>query len=378
MRRRAANRGSLWARRFRNCYGGGPESENLTHGAPRACGTVSGEPLILTSFDRDILTELYHTGRITIAGVDPRISVSRIARRLKTSRARVAARVHAWERAGLMRGYDVWPNPSLFRLSGGSVDLRLTDRLQKPELFHRLELVDGVVGAIEFLGDWVSVQLVAPDPAALQRRMKLLGGLEGVAEVGVPLLWANLAVERSLSPLDVRIVQALRRNPMASLAETATAVGVSARTMTARYGALLDENLVWFLPGYDFTTLASPIISLSLQLRSAEDRAPVLRALRTRLPWFLEFGWSGFGPVFDPQQLTVFVFAPSAAGVEGIERTAREIPGVAAAEANVMVRVLSFSQAFEDVLASAAPPGASDRTRGAAPAVGRRRQPASR
>ena len=163
----------------------------------------NGAPLVLTAFDRDILTEMYHTGRITISGVDPRVSVSRIARRLRTSRARVSSRIRAWERAGLLTGYDVWPNPTLFGLAGGSVDLRLADRLGKPEIFRRLALVDGVVGALEFLGDWVSVQLVASDVASLERRVRLLGGLDGVAEVGPILHWANLEVSRRLSPLDV-------------------------------------------------------------------------------------------------------------------------------------------------------------------------------
>jgi DNA-binding Lrp family transcriptional regulator len=317
---------------------------------------VADAPLVLTELDRDILTELYHTGQITIAGVDPRVSISRIARRLRTSRARVAARIRLWERAGLMRGYDVWPNPALFGLAGGSVDLRVTDRLQKRELFDRLALVDGVVGGVEFLGEWISLQLVAPDPATLDRRVRLLGGMGGVAEVGPLFRWSTLEVRRGFSPLDVRIVRALRRNPRASLAETAKVVGVSARTMAARYGALLDESLVWYVPAYDFTTLASPIVSLGIQLDRAEDRAPVLKLLRARLPWYLEFGWSGFGPVFNAQTLALVVLAPSAAGIEGIERAARQVPGVTGAEANVMVRVVSFPAAFESFLSLAAPP----------------------
>gem|GEM_PF-4253678 len=78
------------------------------------------------------------------------------------------------------------------------------------------------------------------------------------------------------------------------------------------------------------------------------------RSCRTRLPWFLEFGWSGFGPVFRPSMLSVFVFAPSAAGVEGIERATPGVPGVLGAEANVLVRVFSFPDAFEPLLASLA------------------------
>ena len=89
--------------------------------------------------------------------------------------------------------------------------------------------------------------------------------------------------------------------------------------------------------------------------------------MRARLPWFLEFGWSGFGPVFDPKLLTVFVFAPSAAGVEAIERAARELPAVVGAETTVLVRVITFPEAFDPVLGAVGPNGgfstASDRRR---------------
>jgi DNA-binding Lrp family transcriptional regulator len=319
---------------------------------------VTEGPLNLTELDRDILTELYRTGKVTVAGVDPRVSVSRIARRLRTSRARIAARIRAWEQAGLMRGYDVWPNPTLFGLAGGSVDVRLRDRLRKPEMFERFALVDGAVGGLEYLGDWVSIQLVAPDVATLERRVRLLAGLDGVAEVGPLLSWATLEVARGLSPLEVRIIRALRQDPQASLAQTATAVGVSARTMTDRYAALLDEDLVWYVPAYDFTTLASPIVNFNLELASPDVRGAVLKLLRSRIPWFLEFGWSGFGPVFSPLRLSIFVFAPSSAGVEGIERAVRDVPGVASAEANILVRVVSFPHAFESVLALPASPDA--------------------
>ena len=356
VRRRWSTDGSRRPLDFRIWSGRRAEPEVLMSAGRRRYGVVSRPPLILNSLDRDILTELYHSGRVTIAGVDPRVSVSRIARRLRTSRARVAARIHAWDRSGLMRRYDVWPNPSLFGLVGGSVDLRLVDRLGKPELFRRLALVDGTVGAVEFLGEWTSVQLVAPDRYSLERRVRLLGGLDGVAELGPLFSWESLEVDRSLSPLEVRIIRALRHNPRRTLVETARAVGVSPRTMTTRYGALLDEMLVWFVPEYDFTTLASPVVSLGLQLRSAEERAPVLAALRKNLPWFLEFGWSGFGPVVAPELLTVFVFAPSAAAIEEIERRARAVPGVLGVEANIMVRVVSFPDAFDSLLASSDPP----------------------
>jgi DNA-binding Lrp family transcriptional regulator len=316
---------------------------------------VTGEPLILTSLDFGILQEMYRSGPITIAGVDPRLSTSQMARRLKTSRSRVAARLRAWEKGGLLRGYDVWPNPTLLGLSGGSVDVRLSERGGKPAFFRRAALVDGAIAALEFLGDWVSLQLVAPDQSTLDRRVRLLAGLEGVAEVGPLYPWAVLDTPRTLSPLDLRILRALRERPRASLAETARAVRVTARTMTDRYAALTESSAVWFVPKYDFTSLASPVLSLNVILRRPEERTPVLRAMRARLPRFLEFGWSGFGPVRMPEVLTVFVLAPSAAMTEEIEATVMGLEGVAGVEGNVLVRMHSFPETFDSLLVRLTP-----------------------
>jgi len=184
--------------------------------------------------DVDILREMFRGRKVTVAGIDPRLNVSRIAKRLHTSRARVAYRLRRWSETGFVRRYDVWPNPALFGLRGWGVNVRSTRRLQKPELFRRIGLVDGVVGAQEFVGDWSAVQLVAPDEGTARRRFRLLQGIEGVAEVTDPQPWTPLEPKRPLSPLDLRILRALRKAPRASLSEIARSVGVSSRTMTSR------------------------------------------------------------------------------------------------------------------------------------------------
>lgn len=310
-------------------------------------------PLVFTELDRTILRQIYPSGRITIAGVDPRVSVSRMARALRTSRGRIGGRLREWQRSGMLRGYDVWPNPGLFGLTGLSVDLRLKDPLAKPELWRRVALVDGAVQGLEFLGEWVSVQMVGPDLTTLRRRVRLLAQIDGVAGAGDAVEWPGFEPRRPLSGLDLRIVRALREAPRASLTAIAHRAGVSTRTMTTRYGKLLGEQAVWFVPVYDFTHLASPVVGLNIGLETPNSHADVARELRARLPPFLVFDWVGSRPPGGDRLLGVIVLAPSAAAVEEIQRVAAATPGVASSEANVLVRVLSFPETFDSLLEGA-------------------------
>ncbi|HKV90012.1 MAG TPA: winged helix-turn-helix transcriptional regulator, partial [Thermoplasmata archaeon] len=243
----------------------------------------------MPDIDLDIFRELYGGGGVTSFGVDPRINASVIARRLSVSRARVAARLAEWKRIGLIRRYDVWPNPALFGLDIATVDIRVNDRLRKGALYEKLGLIDGLVGGVDLLGEWSSVQLFAGTPGEMARRVELIRGLADVVEVSAPVPLARLEPEHPLTPLDLRIVRVLRRYPTASLAAVARHVGVSARTITTRYARLLDDHSVWFVPVLDFRSLPMPVLSVQVTLDDPSDRASVAKGVRRAYPQALEF-----------------------------------------------------------------------------------------
>lgn len=303
-----------------------------------------------TDIDLDIFRTLYRTGGVSIAGVDPRLNASRIAERLGVSRARVAARLADWSRYGLLQRYDVWPNPAYFGRLGATLDVRLTDRFAKSELFERVALIEGAVGGIEFAGEWSTIQFLGRDEADLARTVALVRGLAGIAEVGPLIPWVRLPIPRPLSPLDLRIVRVLRRYPKEPLAVIARHVGVSTRTITTRYGQLLDALAVWFVPILDFRALGPPVVSLNVQLDRGVDRAAVARAVRKEYPQSLELGQPGFGPEMPAEVAVFFVLCPSAARVEELEGFVRRVPGVLGVEGLTLVQVRSFPGTFDRLL----------------------------
>jgi len=305
--------------------------------------------------DIDILREMYRSGGVTVAGVDPRLKANRIAQRLGVSRARVDSRLKEWTRHGLLQRFDVWPNPALLDKIGFTVDIRLSDRFHKDEVFERIRLIDGAVGGIDLAGEWVSAQFIVPDESEARRRTDLLRGLTGVAEVGAPILWARLEPTRGLTPLDLRIVRVLREYPTSPLSTIARHVGVSTRTITTRYGQLVDDLAVWFVPVLDFRALTQPVVSINVNLSESADHEVVSRAFRKAFPQSLEFVRAGFGPILPDRVAVFFALCPSAARVEELEGFLRSLPGVQAVETLLMIRIVSFPETF-DRLVPPSPP----------------------
>ncbi|HYB77984.1 MAG TPA: Lrp/AsnC family transcriptional regulator [Thermoplasmata archaeon] len=311
---------------------------------PRASHEIIPRP---ADIDIDILREMYRSGGVTVAGVDPRLKANRIAQRLGVSRARVDSRIKEWIRYGLLERFDVWPNPALFDLIGFTLDIRLSDRFRKDEVFDRIRLIEGAVGGIDLAGDWVSAQFVVPDEDTARRRVDLVRGLTGIAEVGTPILWARLEPTRALSPLDLRIIRVLREYPTHPLSTVARHVGVSTRTITTRYGQLVDDLAVWFVPVLDFRALAQPVLSINVGLDETADHEGVSRAFRKAFPQSLEFVRAPFGPIFPDRVAVFFALCPSAARMEELEGFLRALPGVQTVEALLMVRILSFPETFD-------------------------------
>jgi DNA-binding Lrp family transcriptional regulator len=308
---------------------------------------VTAPPISPSKLDIDMIRELYRDGAVNIAGVDPRLNATRIAHRLHVGRRRVAARLRVWKEVGFLLRYDVWLNPALLGVQGAWLNVRVEHPRVKPDLFRRLGLIDGVVSALDFVGEWVSVGLVGPDEPSILRKMGLIRGLAGVADVEGPGAWSAPAPKRRLTSLDLRIVRALRERPDGSLSDTARRVGISTRTMTRRYSELVGDWAVWFVPVFDFTALVPPIISLNLEVRPGTSQELIARAIRKRFPLVLESRLLAGVPDGPPPVILVFVTLPSAASFEELHRLAETLEGVKSVEQLTMVRMHVYPEGFD-------------------------------
>lgn len=285
----------------------------------------------MDALDLAILRELSRGKVFWWGGLDPRVSTEVLARRLKVAGSTVRARLAGWEESGFLRGYDVIPNPRLFgaRLAGGA--LRVEHPGLKARVLDDLALVDGVKGAIDHVGPWIVFILISQNERDLERVRRLLQRLPGVAEVSKCESYEGPATTAIPSPLDWRLLAALRATPQARVNEIASRMGVSARTFTRRYEALVKHNAVLFWLLLDFGRSSGVVARVIVEVAEGVRTREVAAALRERFPDAMEL-WTPTD-VGGPDELDLVLHRHSVPAMEDATLEIMGIPGVASAEA---------------------------------------------
>jgi len=207
----------------------------------------------MDSLDLGILRELSRDQIVWFGSLDPRFSAAQIARRLRVDRATVSCRLHLWERQGFLTGHEIVPSPLVFGASIAGGNLRVDALRHKPRILEDLALVPGVISAVDHVGPWVALLFAFETRPGLERSRRLLAKLEGVGEVTPCVPFQAPEPNVAPTPLDWRILNALRTRPRRPLHDIAKSVPISAKTLARRMDGLVRGRVMWYLPLLDFT-----------------------------------------------------------------------------------------------------------------------------
>lgn len=313
----------------------------------RACRDVDG-------IDFQIYAELFPDRRFTMRGLDPRLSAETIGARVGIGRSAVRERLLAWERDGFLTDQHVVPSVHALGARLVGVNARVDDPTQRPAFLDAVQRIEGAFGALEYVGEWVALIFAVPDNEEAQESdlVQQVARIRGVREATRFSMFHAPTSSSPLSPLDWRIVRALREDPKRTLDKVAEAVGVSTRTVRRRYDRLLAEEAVWFVPTMDFRRMSGAVVRVNLWLRPRADRHQVAAAMRKRFPGALETAMA-------PGELTEPVMAwmrfDSAALVEETRRELQSLEGVDEAELLFPVRTMLWPAWVEQRMTAIAP-----------------------
>lgn len=262
--------------------------------------------------------------------------MAEVSHRVGVDRSTVWARLRAWEQSGFLCRFETAPNPRLFGagLAGGSV--RVDDPRAKPHVLEDLALVDGVLGALDHVGPWLAVMYAHEDREGLERSRSLVARLQGVDEAlpCVPFRPPECTVMPS--PLDWRVLEAVRHFPSRSLTDSAREIHVSPKTFRRRFTALIQGMAVWSLPVLDFTKYSGGVMArwvVTLRPEKAPDA--VTGALR-KLPGFVLL--TNVADVMEGRRSSVatidtMVHLRSVAEIDDVQREILSMPDTDRAEA---------------------------------------------
>lgn len=256
-----------------------------------------------------------------------------LGRALRVSTDTVKRRLAALRKAGVFHGTMAFPNPRLLGLRMASFHFRLGEAQRRRVPPEAVAAVPGVLGVFDMVGGDRCVDVAFSDGAARDRLLGELGDLLGAASRQF-VDYAAPVPQGTMTPLDWRILQALRAAPDTSLEAAADAVGVSLRTAKRRFDRMARDGCLDVVGLFDPGALAGHLmVDLVFRLRRGggpTDVAQVLNTFRGR--------WIGQWSPPDQQlgHLTLVLVAGSARELEDLRREGESLACVERCDALIL------------------------------------------
>lgn len=299
----------------------------MVAGARRAC---------MDDLDAAILREMFRERVLLWGGHDPRLGTRDVADRLGVDRTTVWSRMRDWKEGGFLVRQEVLPNPSLFGAGIAAGEVRVDDPRRKAQAIEDLQLVDGVLSGLDLVGPYILVVYALESERALDRCTRLVAKLPSVDEVETCVPFEPPRSEIQPTARDWRILQALRRSPERPLTEIADDVGISRRTLTRRYGELLDANALWSFPVFDFSRYGGAVMArFTVLLTAPEALPPFVNSCQTGLPQMVwRMTSHDVAPTAQGEHAwaDVFCHLHAAGEVESVQKWLLDLPSVQAAD----------------------------------------------
>jgi len=279
----------------------------------------------------------------------------RIAKVTGASVNTVKERIARMTEAGIIGGYHAVPNLRHLGLHGKAFYLHFATDDAKDAALPGIEKLEGLLEFHDFLGRGACADFAFHDDAEMRRKLAFL---TAEASGAPPLRFYDREmppVERALTPLDWRIVQALRADPRAGPAELAPRVGVSARTVKRHLTRMAAEGSAFLVPILDPSKADGLFIfELLVYLREGTGPRPMNDLRRA---FDAEHVYAYVPASAELGHFDMLLFARTSREVEALRQRAERVDSVERAEAWLFRAFLSFpawlDQAIERAAASA-------------------------
>jgi DNA-binding Lrp family transcriptional regulator len=272
-----------------------------------------------------------------------------IARQVGETPDRVLDRVRAMEQAGILLGYDVHPNPRAFGMRETTFHFQVPPE-GKERTLEALWETPGVFGVYDYVGEHACVQIFYESEADREAKLRRISDTAGLPEP--PASYFDRPYPkpaRAITPLEVRILRAMKGRARASTPEVADAVGVSARTVRRRLEAMAEDGFFDVYAWFDFGAVEGRVpVELSVRFPRAvrSELGPrVLEAAQSDLLYWWQPPSEELGAV------ELLVLPTSTAATERLRRRLADLDGVEHVE-TLLPSTARYSDAWLDELVS--------------------------
>jgi DNA-binding Lrp family transcriptional regulator len=203
---------------------------------------------------------------------DVRIPYSSVAETLDIDEETVRNRLRFMEEAKFLRGWQLVLNPMLLGREAAIVELHVAASESKAVAISRLKMVEGVMLVDDLYGREIAVTTLFEKDAGLQAQVEMFASLCGCTD---PVSWklGFPACDLTPSNTDWRIIQVMRRTGRVSVADVASDLSLSTRTVHRRLNVLVEANAFYLDPVLDLSSVGGVRCRLWVTCEAGRKRA---------------------------------------------------------------------------------------------------------
>ncbi len=289
------------------------------------------------TLDWEIYDQLLRRTESPIWGRFPRPPTAEVASRLRVSPNTVWRKLGDWRRRGFLRGYIILPHPNLLQAAITRYTVSATDPIAKARLLKDLELVEGVILAVNEVGVKLAVIGATELNDGPHRLRELLRRLPGTAVVSPPHRAWLPPCEGELTGEDWRLLTIVRNTPEAPVTRLASRMGRSTKTVSRQLALLRRSHRMLSMWLEDWSHFPSLVAGFTLRLEPGADPNYVRREFHGMVPGCQERAWFDFPPGEPGRGLTYMVEIATTAEIDTVVQAGLRIRGVARVENNFRV-----------------------------------------
>ena len=302
----------------------------------------------MDELDVKILRALISESAIAQSNSMVKLSLRRTASRLGADDMTVSNRFRRLQESGCMSRWQVLVNPSFFGYKILDVVVRASPESGKADMIRKIRLIHGVFAIQNFHGKTLKILLFYDSEEARSRAVELISRITNADNITTSRMALPRSETSRLSDTDVAIIQALFGDARKSSASIAKELGISSRTVRNRVKRLRRENTVFALPNLNLEGIAGSIpVYLSYAYANEGAKGAADRAVLSHFD--ANYLWGGFS---DRNHAFIVLSFSTMSEMKNALDWAREQPGVASAEVDLMTDLTYVPQTFIELLRS--------------------------
>jgi len=302
----------------------------------------------MDELDVKILRALISESAIAQSNSMVKLSLRRTASRLGADDMTVSNRFRRLQESGCMSRWQVLVNPSFFGYKILDVVVRASPESGKADMIRKIRLIHGVFAIQNFHGKTLKILLFYDSEEARSRAVELISRITNADNITTSRMALPRSETSRLSDTDVAIIQALFGDARKSSASIAKELGISSRTVRNRVKRLRRENTVFALPNLNLEGIAGSIpVYLSYAYANEGAKGAADRAVLSHFD--ANYLWGGFS---DRNHAFIVLSFSTMSEMKNALDWARDQPGIASAEVDLMTDLTYVPQTFIELLRS--------------------------